>query len=80
MCLAIPGKLISIEETENPLEKKGKVSFGGIIKEINLAYTPSAKIGNYIIVHVGFALSIIDEEEAQQTILEIQQIQNFSME
>lgn len=73
MCLAIPGKIISIEG-ENFLEKKGKVSFGGIIKEISLAYTPEAKIGNYVVVHVGFALSIIDEEEAQQTLTDLAEI------
>lgn len=65
MCLAIPGKLMSIEGTD-PMERTGKVSFGGIIKEVNLAYVPEAKIGDYLITHVGFALSIVDEEEANE--------------
>jgi hydrogenase expression/formation protein HypC len=77
MCLAIPGKVISIEGV-NPLEKKGKVSFGGILKEVSLVYTPEAEIGNYVIVHVGFALSIIDEEEAQQTLTDLAEINMYN--
>ncbi|MBL1211556.1 HypC/HybG/HupF family hydrogenase formation chaperone [Geminocystis sp. GBBB08] len=77
MCLAIPGKVVSIEG-ENSLEKKGKVSFGGILKEVSLAYTPEAEIGNYVIVHVGFALSIIDEKEAQQTLRDLAQISLYN--
>jgi hydrogenase expression/formation protein HypC len=63
MCLAVPGKITSITG-ENALERTGKVSFGGVIKEVNLAYVPEARVGDYVIVHVGFALSIVDEEEA----------------
>ncbi|WP_017293505.1 HypC/HybG/HupF family hydrogenase formation chaperone [Geminocystis herdmanii] len=73
MCLAIPGKIVSIEG-ENPLEKKGKVSFGGVLKEVSLAYTPDARIGNYVVVHVGFALNVIDEEEAQKTLTILNQV------
>ena len=65
MCLAVPGKIESIEGTD-PVFRTGKVSFGGIIKQINLAYVPEAKIGDYVLVHVGFAISIIDEAEAQE--------------
>lgn len=63
MCLAIPGKVIQIIE-EDPLMRMGRVSFGGIIKEVNLSYVPEAKIGDYVIVHVGFAISQVDEAEA----------------
>ena len=56
---------MSIEGTD-PIFRTGKVNFGGILKQINLAYVPEAKIGDYVLVHVGFAISIIDEEEAQQ--------------
>jgi hydrogenase expression/formation protein HypC len=63
MCLAIPGKLTSITG-DDPLSRTGKVDFGGILKEINLAYVPEAKVGNYVVVHVGFAISIVDEDEA----------------
>jgi hydrogenase expression/formation protein HypC len=67
MCLGIPGKIISLED--NPLGvRMGKVSFGGIVKEVCLAFTPEAQVGDYVIVHVGFAISRLDEEEAQQTL------------
>ncbi|MCP4201470.1 MAG: HypC/HybG/HupF family hydrogenase formation chaperone [bacterium] len=63
MCLGVPGKVVSIEE--NPLGMNmGRVSFGGIVKEVCLAYTPEAEIGDYVVVHVGFAISKIDEDEA----------------
>jgi len=63
MCLAIPGKIVKITGDE-PLTRTAKVSFGGSIKEVSLAYTPEAGVGDYIMVHVGFALSVVDEEEA----------------
>ncbi len=63
MCLAVPGKIISIKG-EDALERTARVNFGGVIKEISLAYVPEAQIGEYVIVHVGFALSIVDEMEA----------------
>ena len=65
MCLAIPGKIESISG-EDPLLRSGKVNFGGILKDVNLAYVPEAQIGDYVIVHVGFALSKVDEAEAHQ--------------
>ena len=65
MCLAIPGQLLDIKG-EDPLLRSGRVSFGGLIKEINLAYTPEAKVDDYVLVHVGFAISIIDEVEAER--------------
>ncbi len=65
MCLAIPGQILSISDA-NPLMRMGKVSFGGIVKEINLAYVPEAVVGDYVIVHVGFAISTIDAQEAQR--------------
>jgi hydrogenase expression/formation protein HypC len=65
MCLAVPGKIMSIEGTDAML-RSGKVNFAGIIKNINLAYVPEAKIGDYVLVHVGFAISTIDEAEAQE--------------
>lgn len=65
MCLAVPGKILSIEGSD-PLFRSGRVSFGGIVKNINLAYVPEAKVDDYVLVHVGFAISIIDEAEAMQ--------------
>ena len=65
MCLAVPGKVIEIC-SDDPVFPIGKVSFGGIIKEVNLCYVPEVKVGEYVVVHVGFALSILDEEEADK--------------
>jgi hydrogenase expression/formation protein HypC len=65
MCLAIPGKILSVEN-EDPLARAGRVSFGGVVKEVNLAYVPEAAVGDYVVVHVGFAISKLDEQEAQQ--------------
>lgn len=65
MCLAIPGKILSIEG-DDPFMRMGKVSFGGVVKDVNLAYVPEAQVDNYVIVHVGFAISIVDEEEANR--------------
>ncbi|MCA6450567.1 MAG: HypC/HybG/HupF family hydrogenase formation chaperone [Chitinophagaceae bacterium] len=67
MCLAIPGKIIAITEELDTTFRKGKVSFGGILKEINLFMVPEAQIGDYVLVHVGVAINIVDEEEAQKT-------------
>lgn len=67
MCLAIPGKLIEITAQLDELFRKGKVSFGGIIKEVNLYMVPEAKPGDYVLVHVGAAISVVDEAEAKKT-------------
>ena len=67
MCLAIPGKIISIIERPDETFRLGKVSFGGIIKEVNLCMVPEAKIDDYVLVHVGVAISIVDKEEAKIT-------------
>ena len=68
MCLAIPGKLLDVTEGDDALFRTGRVSFEGIIKDIQLAYTPEAQPGDYVLVHVGFALSVIDEAKAQETL------------
>jgi hydrogenase expression/formation protein HypC len=73
MCLAVPGKIVSIDGTD-PIFRTGKVNFGGIIKQINLAYVPEAKIDDYVLVHVGFAISIVNEEEAQEVFEYLRQI------
>jgi hydrogenase expression/formation protein HypC len=66
MCLAIPGKVTEIEVGSQP--KMGKVSFGGIQKRICLEWVPDVKVGEYVIVHVGFAISKMDEKEAMETL------------
>ncbi len=79
MCLGIPGKIISIEENDLGV-RMGKVSFGGIVKEACLAYTPEAQVGDYVIVHVGFAISRLDEEEAQQTLEMLAELEEVAAE
>jgi len=66
MCLAVPGKLLSVQGTD-PLELTGRVSFGGIIKEVSLACAPEARPGDYVLVHVGVAIGVVDPEEAAET-------------
>ncbi len=75
MCLAVPGKVLSIAGED--LQRSGKVSFGGVVKEVNLAYVPEAKIGDYVVVHVGFALSVVDEVEANQTFEYLRQMEEL---
>ena len=77
MCLAIPGQVLSIAGVD-PLERTGKVSFGGVIKEVSLAYVPEAGVGDYVIVHVGFALSVVDEAEARQVFTVLQQMDELT--
>jgi hydrogenase expression/formation protein HypC len=73
MCLGIPAKLIEINEQDGL--SMGKVEFGGIRKDVCLAYTPEAQIGDYLLIHVGFAISRIDEAEARETIEFLQEIE-----
>lgn len=77
MCLAVPGKIVDISG-EEPLSKKGKVSFGGIVKEVSLACVPEARVGDYVIVHVGFALSVVDSEAAEQTLADLQELSELT--
>jgi len=67
MCLSIPGKLIEITNELDKTFRTGKVSFDGIIKEVSLTLVPEATIGDYVMVHVGAAISVIDEDEAKKT-------------
>ena len=77
MCLGVPGKVVSIEENPAGMSM-GKVSFAGITKEVCLAYVPEVKVGEYVIVHVGFALSVLDEDEAREVFDMLQQIEDLS--
>jgi hydrogenase expression/formation protein HypC len=74
MCLAVPGKILEIYETNGLL--MGKIDFGGVTREVCLTYVPEAKIGDYTIIHVGFALNLIDEQEAMETLSLLDQIAN----
>jgi hydrogenase expression/formation protein HypC len=73
MCLGVPGQILEIVETD-PITRSGRVNFSGIVKEINLAFVPEAEVGDYVVVHVGFAISAIDEEEAQQVFSYLEQM------
>ena len=73
MCLGVPGKIVQMDD--NPIGMTmGRVSFGGITKEVCLAYVPEAEVGDYVVVHVGFAISKIDEAEAKQVFEYLEEI------
>lgn len=74
MCLSIPGKLIEITGQLDEVFRTGKVSFDGITKEVSLTLVPEAKPGDYVLVHVGAAISIVDEQEAKETFEIIKQL------
>jgi len=73
MCLAIPGKVVSISG-DDALTRMGRIDFSGVVKEASLAYVPEVQVGDYVIVHVGFALSKVDEAEAQKVFEYLQQM------
>jgi hydrogenase expression/formation protein HypC len=74
MCLAIPGKVTQITSQFENIFRMGKVSFGGIMKEVNLSMVPEAQVGDYVLVHVGVAIGTVDEEEAKITFEYIKQL------
>ncbi len=76
MCLAIPGKIESITGND-PMSRMGRINFGGVIKEACLAYVPEVNVGDYIIVHVGFALSKVDEAEAHTVFSYLKQMEEL---
>ena len=78
MCLAIPGKVESITSNEDVLFSHAKVSFGGVTKDVNVSMVPDVKVGDYVLVHVGVAISVVDEEEARQTFEYLKQIGELS--
>ncbi len=71
MCLAIPGQLRSIEG-EPPFGLIGEVDFGGVTREVNLSYVPEVRVDDWVLVHVGFALSVIDEAEAARVLADLE--------
>jgi hydrogenase expression/formation protein HypC len=76
MCLAIPGKVINISGDDS-LTRMGKVDFSGVVKPASLAYVPEVRVGDYVIVHAGFALSQVDEAEAQKIFEYLKQMQEL---
>ena len=73
MCLAVPGRILSVAGDE-PILRVGRVDFGGLVKEINLAYVPEAAVGDHVLVHVGFAITVIDEAEAERVFRHLEEI------
>ena len=67
MCLAVPGRILSIDG-DDPLLRAGRVDFAGIQKQVSLSYVPEARVGDYVMVHVGFAIAVVDEAEARQVL------------
>jgi hydrogenase expression/formation protein HypC len=76
MCLAIPGKLIEVQLDEVGV-RMGKANFGGITKQVCLEYTPDAKLGDYLLVHVGFAIGTVDEAEAARTFAALKELEQL---
>ncbi|CAJ0780172.1 HypC/HybG/HupF family hydrogenase formation chaperone [Ralstonia chuxiongensis] len=73
MCLAVPGQIVSIDD-DGSLTRQGRVDFAGIVKQVNLAYAPHASIGDYVLVHAGFAIAVIDEVQARETLVWLAQL------
>ena len=71
MCLGIPGEILEIQRQDGGGLRCGWLSFGGIRKSVCLAYVPEARVGDYVVVHAGFALSVIDSERARETLEEL---------
>ena len=80
MCLAIPGKIVEFTNALDDVFRIAKVDYGGIQKEVNMSMLPEAKIGDYVMVHVGVAISIVDEEEAQETAKFLRQMGEYDAE
>ena len=78
MCLAVPGKIVETYQADGL--KMGKVDFGGVVRETCLEYVPQAEVGDYVIIHVGFAISMVSEEEAQATLETLREIMRLGEE
>ena len=74
MCLSIPGKLIEVSAQLDETFRVGKVSFDGVVKEVSLTLVPEARVGDYVMVHVGAAISVVNEEEARKTFEILEQL------
>ncbi|MBO0737409.1 MAG: HypC/HybG/HupF family hydrogenase formation chaperone [Alphaproteobacteria bacterium] len=78
MCLAVPGRVLSLSDDE-PTTRVGRVDFGGVIKEVNLAFAPEAAVGDYVLVHVGFAIAVIDNAEAQRIFAHLREMNELPL-
>ncbi len=77
MCLAVPGRVLEVID-DHPLTRRGKIDFSGVQREVNLSLVPEAVVGDYVLVHVGVALSTVDEAEAQRTLDYLREIDELS--
>lgn len=73
MCLAVPGRILSLAG-DDPLSRIGRADFGGIVRQVNLAFTPEARVGDHVLVHVGFAISIIDAAQAARVFEQLREL------
>jgi len=71
MCLAVPGRIVSIQEEADDALRTAVVDFAGVRRQVSLAFTPEARPGDYVMVHVGFAISVVDENEAERIFQEL---------
>lgn len=78
MCLAVPGQIIEITEAEDVALRYARVDFAGIRKEVSLAFTPDAVTGDYVLVHVGFALNVVDEAEARKIFEQLKEMDELA--
>jgi hydrogenase expression/formation protein HypC len=77
MCLAVPGRILTVTGTD-PIEREGRVDFGGVVRLVSLAFVPEAVVGDYVLVHVGFAITVLDAAQAQRvraSLAEIEEIE-----
>ena len=79
MCLAVPGLVQKIQGND-PMKRTAKVSFSGLVREVSLAFVPDAKVGDYVLVHVGMALNKVDPEEAKKIIEDLKLIEELAQE
>jgi hydrogenase expression/formation protein HypC len=79
MCLAVPGRVVSVSG-EDPVFRTGRVDFGGVQKQVSLAFVPEAREGDYVLVHVGFAITRVDEEEARKVFDYLEEIDALERE
>lgn len=80
MCLAIPGRVVEIHDDHDDLLRAARVDFGGATRRVALAYVPEARIGDWVVVHVGFALSVLEPSEAAQTIADLEAMAALGVE
>ena len=79
MCLAVPARVLSLLG-DDPITRLGRVDFGGVVKEVNFAFAPEAEVGDYVLVHVGFVIAVLDETEAQQVLAQLREISDPASE